>query len=130
MKRSKCPISNALDHVGDKWSLLILRDIILYGKSTYKELQESDERIATNILSDRLVKLEVDGLIKKEAHKKDKRKKVYKSTEKGLHLVPLLIEMIIWSKRYYPETYVPNDFLNEIDVNKEELIRQIISNNS
>ena len=56
MKRSNCPISNALDYLGDKWSLLILRDIILYNKATYKELQESDEQIATNILSDRLQK--------------------------------------------------------------------------
>ena len=77
MKRSKCPIPNGLDYFGDKWSLLILRDIILYNKSTYKELQESDEKVATNILSDRLTKLEQDGFIISKVHPKDKRRKIY-----------------------------------------------------
>ena len=129
MKRSNCPISNALDFFGDKWSLLILRDIILYSKSTYKDLQESDEKIATNILSDRLSKLESDDLIVREVHPKDKRKKVYKITKKGLDLTPILIEMILWSKEYYPETFVPEDFLQQIKEDKENLINQVKKRN-
>ena len=126
MKRSKCPISNALDYLGDKWSLLILRDIILYDKRTYKDLQESDEKIATNILSDRLLKLESAGLIERKKHPKDKRRSIYISTSKGIDLIPLLIEMILWSKKYYPETFTPDEFLEQLKTNKEETVKKLI----
>lgn len=126
MKRSKCPISNALDFLGDKWSLLILRDILLYDKSTYKDLQQSDEKIATNILSDRLQKLEENGFIECNHHPNDKRKKLYTPTDMGIDTLPIIIEMILWSKKYFPETYTPDEFLEELKTKKEETVNKIM----
>ena len=96
-RRSDCPINFAVETFGDKWSLVILRDIIFWGKHTYGEFLKSDERIATNILANRLEYLEKDGLIEKSPHPGDRRKDYYSVTEKGIGLVPMLIEMIAWS---------------------------------
>ncbi|GEA11743.1 helix-turn-helix domain-containing protein [Alteromonas sp. KUL49] len=74
-RRSDCPISNVLDFVGDKWSLLILRDMLFFNKCSFSELQASDEKMATNILSSRLLQMEKDGLISKRIDPKDKRRK-------------------------------------------------------
>ena len=129
MLRSDCPIANALDYIGDKWSLLILRDISLFNIRTYSAMQESKEHIATNILADRLNKLEESGIIFKEKHPNDKRKNLFYLTEKGFDLIPILLEMIIWSKKYNPETYTPDDFLFAATSNRETLIKQIIEKN-
>lgn len=83
--------------LGDKWSLVILRDMIFWGKRSYGEFLQSDERIATNILAGRLEYLIREGLIEKARHATDKRKEIYRLTELGIGLVPLLIEMIAWS---------------------------------
>ena len=99
-KRSFCPISSALDFLGDKWSLLIVRDIALKGKNTFKEFLESDERIATNILSDRLSRLEAQGIVSKSVHPHNKAVKVYRLTQKGLDLLPVLFDIVIWSDKY------------------------------
>ena len=130
MKRSKCPISNALDYFGDKWSLLVLRDIILYNKKTFKELQESEEHIATNILTDRLSKLESAGLIRRDKHPKDKRRSIYLITKKGLDTLPVIIELMIWSKKYYPKTYIPDEFWNQVVDDKEVVIAKITADRS
>lgn len=129
MQRSDCPIANVLDYIGDKWSLLILRDISFYNKRTYSDLQSSKEHIATNILADRLTKLESFGIIYKLPHPLDKRKKLFYLTEKGFDLIPVLLEMIIWSKKHTPETYAPEDFLQQIKMNREQLIKDIIDKN-
>jgi DNA-binding HxlR family transcriptional regulator len=96
-KRSDCPVNFAVETIGDKWSLVIIRDIIFWGKRTYGELLKSDEKISTNILADRLAYLEKEGIIKKEPLKTDKRKDLYVPTEKGLGLIPVMVEMIAWS---------------------------------
>jgi DNA-binding HxlR family transcriptional regulator len=96
-KRSDCPVNFAVETLGDKWSLVILRDIIFWGKHTYGEFLKSDERIATNILANRLEYLEREGLIEKSPHPDDKRKDYYTVTEKSIALVPMFIEMIAWS---------------------------------
>jgi DNA-binding HxlR family transcriptional regulator len=96
-KRSDCPVNFAVEALGDKWSLVILRDMIFWGKKTYGEFLKSDERIATNILADRLAYLEREGLISKSPDPSDKRKDIYRVTEKGIALVPMFIEMIAWS---------------------------------
>jgi DNA-binding HxlR family transcriptional regulator len=98
-KRSDCPVNFAVETLGDKWSLVILRDMIFWGKHTYGEFLKSDERIATNILAGRLEYLENEGLITKAPHPSDKRKEFYNVTEKAIELVPMLIEMIVWSAR-------------------------------
>lgn len=89
----------AVETLGDKWSLVILRDIIFWGKHTYGEFLKSDEGIATNILANRLEYLEKEGLISKSPHETDKRKDIYSVTEKGIELVPMFIEMIAWSAK-------------------------------
>jgi DNA-binding HxlR family transcriptional regulator len=96
-RRSDCPVNFAVEALGDKWSLVILRDMIFWGKKTYGEFLRSDEKIATNILADRLSYLERESLISKSPDPDDKRKDIYRVTEKGLSLVPMFIEMIAWS---------------------------------
>ena len=96
-RRSDCPLNFAVETIGDKWSLIILRDIIFHGKCTYGEFLRSDEKIATNILANRLEYLEEDGLISRKLHETDKRTSVYQITERGIELVPVLIEMVAWS---------------------------------
>ena len=95
--RSNCPVNFAVETIGDKWSLVILRDIVFWGKKTYGEFLKSDESIATNILAARLVHLEKVGILSKKPHPADKRKDVYSLTEKGLGLIPLLVEIVAWS---------------------------------
>ncbi len=101
--RSNCPISYALDLIGDKWSLLILRDIILRDKHFYKDFISSDEAIATNILSNRLKMLEYDGFISKTRDTIDRKRFIYNPTEKGLDLLPVLIATMRWSDKYSTE---------------------------
>ncbi|MEO5977311.1 MAG: helix-turn-helix domain-containing protein [Chryseolinea sp.] len=98
--RSDCPISCSLDVFGDKWSLLVIRDIMLRGKSSYSEFLESEERIATNILVSRLTLLEHQEILTKEISPKNKSKFIYSLTEKGIDLLPIIIEMMDWGARY------------------------------
>lgn len=95
--RSNCPVNFGLETFGDKWSLLIIRDIIFWGKKTYGDFLSSDEKIATNILASRLSQLEENGILKREKHPADKRKDIYSLTEKGMELIPLLVEIVAWS---------------------------------
>ncbi|MEJ7623443.1 MAG: helix-turn-helix domain-containing protein [Pyrinomonadaceae bacterium] len=95
--RSDCPVNFAVETLGDKWSLVILRDIIFWGKRTYGEFLKSDEGIATNILAGRLDYLEGQGLITKSRDPLDKRRDIYTVTELGMDLIPMFIEMIAWS---------------------------------
>ena len=98
--RSTCPINFALETFGDMWSLLIIRDIVRYKKSTYGEFLENDEKISTNILADRLSKLEQLGILRKTPDKNDRRRDRYKLTQKGIDLYPIMLEMVLWSVKY------------------------------
>ncbi|GAC1423598.1 MAG: hypothetical protein NVS1B13_09050 [Flavisolibacter sp.] len=95
----------ALDAVGDKWSLLILRDLMFTNKRTYGDLQASEERIATNILAARLVSLEANGLIRKETDKLDSRRHLYFLTEKGIYLLPTVVELMQWMSKFNAEAF-------------------------
>ena len=94
--RSKCPLSCALDVLGDKWSLLIIRDMLHFKKKTFKEFFASNENIATNILSSRLKKLEKFGIISKNKLKNNKKTNIYKLTRVGLDLIPAILELSKW----------------------------------
>lgn len=98
--RSHCPINFGLETFGDRWSLLILRDIVFRGKRTYGEFLKSEEGIATNILASRLAMLESVEILKRRADPQDARKDFYELTGKGLDLIPLLFEMVLWSAKY------------------------------
>lgn len=124
-KRSDCPISSALDIVGDKWSLLIIRDIALQGKNTYNEFLKSEEKIATNILADRLSLLEWAEIITKEEHPESKAKIFYRLTNKGVDLLPILIEMILWSDKYLSIAPQAKEFAKMLRMDKENVIKQV-----
>ena len=96
--RSGCPISSALDIVGDKWSLLIIRDMLIKHKKTFKGISDSDERIAPSILSTRLKLLESYKLIFKTKVPENKKENIYVLTKKGIRLTPIIIEFSLWGK--------------------------------
>jgi len=96
-RRSGCPLNASIEMLGDRWSLLIIRDMMLRGARTYKEFLESYERIATNILADRLRKLIAYGIITTEPDRSDGRKRIYLLTAKGIDLAPVMTEMVLWA---------------------------------
>ncbi|HYW38568.1 MAG TPA: helix-turn-helix domain-containing protein [Terriglobales bacterium] len=96
-RRSECPLNASVEMLGDRWSLLIIRDMMLRGFRTYKEFMECYEGIATNILADRLRKLIAYGIITAEPDPTDGRKLIYLLTEKGIDLAPVLTEMVLWA---------------------------------
>jgi DNA-binding HxlR family transcriptional regulator len=98
--RSHCPVNFALEAIGDRWALLILRDIVFRGKRTYGEFLKSEEGFATNILAARLEHLLAEGILRREKDEADGRKDIYSLTEKGLDLVPVIFEMMLWSAKY------------------------------
>jgi len=98
--KSQCPINQALEVFGDKWTLLIIRDVMFEGKRYFREMLGSDEKIASNILTDRLSKLEEFGILIKTKDTHHKQKNVYSLTTKGIDLMPVMIEMAYWSVRY------------------------------
>ena len=101
--RSSCLIASALDLVGDKWSLLIVRDMLMHHKKTFKEFTSSDEKVATNLLSSRLKLLESLDIISKRKLSGNKKENIYLLTEKGLDLAPLIMELVLWSDKYIRE---------------------------
>jgi len=100
-QRSDCPISCSLDIFGDKWSLLIIRDVMLRGKCSYSEFLKSEEKIATNILSSRLALLEAAQILSKETAPDNRSKFIYHLTKKGADLLPIIIELMDWGARYH-----------------------------
>src|SRR5437016_3479894 len=96
-RRSQCPVNASVERLGDRWSLLIIRDMMLRGFRTYKEFLECYEGIATNILADRLRKLVAYGIITSEPDPSDGRKRIYSLTAKGIDLAPVLTEMVLWA---------------------------------
>lgn len=98
--RSHCPVNYALEAFGDRWALLILRDIVFRGKRTYGEFLKSEEGFSTNILASRLDHLVANGILERLLDSQDARKTRYQLTEKGLDLVPLMFEMTLWSAKH------------------------------
>jgi DNA-binding HxlR family transcriptional regulator len=123
--RSHCPVNYALEIFGDKWTLLIIRDLALFGKRTYGELRNSREKIATNILADRLRLMEQEGIIIKETSPGDNKVYLYRLTRKGLDLLPALFEIILWSTKYDPETSAPPGIIKRIEEDRETVIKEI-----
>lgn len=121
--RSGCPVSISLELLGDRWSLLIIRDLMVRGFRRFKDFQESGEGIATNILADRLQKLERRGIISAEPDEADARKLNYRLTEKGIDLAPLLLEMLIWGARH-ESTAAPAAMVAEIEKNRDAFLAE------
>lgn len=124
-KRSDCPLSCSLDVFGDKWSLLIIRDLMFGNKCTYNDFLKSAEGIATNILASRLKGLEENGIIEKSAHPDSKAKILYRLTPKGVDLLPIIMEIYIWSDKYFT---IPADIkatIEEAKKDKEKFVRLV-----
>ena len=124
-RRSDCPINFALETFGDTWSLLIIRDIVYFGKQTYGEFLASEEGIATNILANRLARLEQQGILAKLPHPTDVRKERYVLTEKGLDLIPVLVEIANWSAEHDSQTGAPPAWIALMKAEREKMIQLI-----
>jgi DNA-binding HxlR family transcriptional regulator len=122
-RRSGCPVSIALDLFGDRWSLLLVRDMMVRGYRTFREFQRSGEGIATNILADRLHRLETRGIILREAAVDDGRSTHYRLTEKGIALAPMLLEMLLWSARH-EETDAPRTVIDQMEQNRAAVLAE------
>lgn len=121
--RSGCPVSISLELLGDRWSLLVIRDLMVRGFRRFKDFQESGEGIATNILADRLQKLERRGIISAEPDDADARKLNYRLTRKGIDLAPVLFELLIWGARH-ERTAAPAAVVAEIEKNRDALLAE------
>ena len=124
--RSLCPINLVLEVVGDSWSLLIVRDLMFRGHSSYQAFLRSEEGIATNILADRLLRLEQNGLISKAQDPADARKFIYALTEKGADLAPLLVEMTLFSNRHASRIDMPKEVIADMQRNKSAFTARMI----
>ena len=123
-RRSGCPVSISLEVLGDRWSLLVIRDLMVRGLRTFREFQQSGEGIATNILADRLRKLAGWVIITAEKEKTDRRRLNYRLTEKGIDLAPVLLELLIWGARH-EETKAPCALIDELAKNREAVLAEV-----
>lgn len=123
--RSHCPTNYAIEHFGDKWSLLIIRDLMFKEKRHYNEFFESDEKISTSVLGDRLKNLEQSGIISKGEDAVKKSRIKYSLTAKGIDMLPFMIDMISWSGKYDNETEAGDVFLAQAKGGREFLLKSI-----
>ena len=105
--RSTCPISSALEFVGDRWTLLVIRDLMFAGKRHFREFLQSEEAISSNVLADRLNSLVEHGIVTRSDDPTHAQKAIYSLSEKGLDLLPVIIAMSAWSQKHYPRTRRP-----------------------
>jgi DNA-binding HxlR family transcriptional regulator len=122
-KRSDCPISCSLDIWGDKWSLLIIRDLMFAKECTYGDFLKAPERIATNILASRLQVLEENKIIEKLDHPESKAKVLYRLTKKGIDLLPIMIEINLWAEKYFSIPADRKAMLKEVKKDKVAFIK-------
>lgn len=123
-RRSGCPVSIALDLIGDRWSLLVIRDLMVRGFRTFREFQQSGEGIATNVLTDRLHRLEAEGIVSSEADEADARRVNYRLTAKGIELAPVLLELLLWSAKH-EETSAPRGLIAHIEKNRTGFLEEV-----
>lgn len=126
--RCNCPVTSALDIVGDKWTLVIIKQMLLEYKTTFKDFYDSDEAIAPNILSERLKKMQSIGLIDKLKHPTNRKTNIYILTEKGLTLTPIVIELALWAHNNI--TPMNQDVLKDLSVelNDKNKLHDLIIN--
>jgi len=122
-----CPVAFGLDTFGDRWSLLIIREIMLKGKKTYSEFLEADEGISTNILVDRLKHLEAEGIIAKSRDPENHRRFLYTLTPKGIDLMPVMLEIILWSGKHDHRSFSLRGTVDRIRNNRPALEAEIRS---
>lgn len=126
-RRSDCPISFSLELFGDRWSLLILRDILFRDRKYYGDFLEGPEGISTSVLADRLERLERAGLLTKHRDPADRKRFEYRITPKGLDLIPVLLEMIVWGTTHDPSTGAPPALVRRIREDREAVVAEVRS---
>ncbi len=122
-RRSGCPVSISLEQFGDRWSLLIIRDMMVRGYRTFKEFQEAGEGISSNILADRLKTLEAAGILITEPEETDARRVNYRLTQKGIDLAPAMLELLIWGARY-EATAAPCGLIGQMENSREQILTE------
>jgi DNA-binding HxlR family transcriptional regulator len=124
-RRSDCPIACALDLVGDKWTLVVLRDIIMGRRRHFHELLAGNEGIASNILASRVQRLEAEGMITRRRDQAAPKRVIYEPTGKALDLLPVMIELMRWAMKYDPTTAAPAQFLRRLAADRDKFIAEI-----
>ncbi len=121
--RSGCPVSISLETIGDRWSLLIIRDLMVRGCHTFKEFLDAGEGIATNILSDRLNKLQAADILTARPDPADGRRIHYRLTEKGIDLAPVVLDLLLWASRH-ESTGAPCEVMAQMASNRDEVLAE------
>ncbi|NRA22046.1 MAG: helix-turn-helix transcriptional regulator [Oceanospirillaceae bacterium] len=125
---SGCPVRFGMSQFGDKWSFLIIRDLMFKGRQYYHEFIDAGEGISTNILASRLADLENNGIITKRRDPQKGSRYLYRLTKKGVDLMPMMLAMIDWSEKYDSGTEVPKRFIDQLRNNPDQLQQEIIEN--
>ena len=124
-RRSHCPMSFGLEVVGDRWTLLVLRDVIMRRKRHFREFLASEEKIASNILTARLKLLEATGIVSRRPDPQNARQVIYEPTRKGLDLLPTMLELARWGASHDPQTAAPKAFRKRIEKDRAAMIAEI-----
>lgn len=122
--RTHCPINFVIELFGDKWTMLIIRDLLIFGKRNYGAFLSSGEKISTNILANRLNMLEQEGLVRKTRDPRHGSKFNYTPTRKAVDLLPVLMEMIVWSAKYDSHTLAPAEFIERVKMDRAGVIKE------
>lgn len=123
--RSGCPVSISLEIFGDRWSLLIVRDLMVRGFRHFRDFQESGEGIAANILADRLRKLENAGILDVSPDPEDARRMLYRLTQKGIDMAPVLLEILVWGAKH-EETGAPCEVIAQMAQNRDAILAEVL----
>ncbi|HET8636307.1 MAG TPA: helix-turn-helix domain-containing protein [Acidobacteriaceae bacterium] len=123
-RRSGCPVSISLERFGDRWSLLIIRDKMVRGYRTFKQFEESGEGIATNILADRLNRLRAAGIVITEPDEADGRRVIYRLTDKGIELAPVMLELLLWASKW-EQTAAPCEVMQYMGANRQAVLEEV-----
>lgn len=121
-----CPVRFGMSQFGDKWSFLIIRDLMFKGRKYYNEFLEAGEGISTNILASRLVDLECNGIVVKRRDTIKRSKYIYSLTDKGIALMPMMLAMIDWAEKYDELTEVPLEFVQQLRQNPKQLQQKLL----
>lgn len=123
-RRSRCPINAALETLGDAWSLLVVRDLMLKGRTTFKAFLEAEEGIASNVLADRLRRLLDAGVVERRPDPSDGRRSIYRLTEAGIDLAPVLVDLVVWGARH-ARTAAPPAVVRRMERDRERVIAEL-----
>jgi len=123
-KRSACPLNAFLELLGDRWTLLIIRDLLFKGRTRYREFLEGGERVATNILANRLRRLESAGIVVSHSDGTDARKRIYRLTPKGIDLAPALVEMVLWGAKHH-QTAAPPSVIRRMTLKRAAFLAEV-----